>query len=115
MLFDVLSKSSSTFMQIVDFLFAVLLNIFVVPFSFIYSLATKALSRDWKLTDINKAYCLWWSYRTGTIKGTEKIVIDNLSNPRTLLTMFVIAAPLLIILALAKTFTDRKQTSEDKQ
>ena len=115
MLFDVLQKSSSTFMQIVDFLFSLILNIFVIPFSFIYSLATKALSRDWKLTDVNKAYCLWWSYRTGTIKGTEKIVVDNLTNPRTLLTMFVIAAPLLIILALVKTFTDRKQENENKQ
>ena len=113
MLFDVLEKSSSTFMQIADFLFAVVLNIMVIPFSFLYSLATKALGRDWKLADINKAYCIWWSYRTGTVRGTQKLVIDNLHNPRTLLTMFVIAAPVLIIIAVAKTISERK--NEDKQ
>ena len=112
MLFNVLSKSSSTFMQIVDFLFSVLLNIFVIPFSFLYSLATKTLSRDWKLADINKAYCLWWSYRTGTIRGTDKLIIDNLSNPRTLLTMFALAAPVLILIAVAKTFSDRNNENK---
>ena len=102
-------------MQIVDFLFAVVLNILVIPFSFIYSLATRALSRDWKLADINKAYCIWWSYSSGEVKGTDKLIIGNLRNPRTLLTMFAIAAPLLIILALVKTITERKTTHADSR
>ena len=100
-------------MQIVDFLFSLILNIFVIPLSFVYSLVTRTLSRDWKLVDINKAYCLWWSYRTGAVKGTDKVVIDNLTSPRTLLTMFVIAAPVLIIVALFKTISERR--ADDNQ
>lgn len=102
MVLESYAKVTSTAVKCVDFIIMLLLNALVVPLTLIYTALSQKLSDSWALTSIPGIHYLWWSMADEVIKGSGNIRLDYLggtkiNSPRTLLSLFIISAPVLII------------------
>lgn len=100
---ELFHKLATPFYILATLAWSVVLNIILVPLSFLYSVCTKTLSSGWKLLQEKDPYVLYWSIRKAAPMlfkdGRSATVVTLGKHPQALLALFAVAVPLICICA----------------
>ena len=114
-------KLATPFYIIATLLWSLVLNILLVPLSWLYSICTRTLSAGWKILGEADTYILYWSIKKGLpmlLKDGKSVALSSLGkHPQALLALFVIAVPVICICAgiahLARKFGSEEIDAEE--
>ena len=95
------------------------LNIFLVPLSWLYSLCTKTLSAGWRLLNEKDTYCIYWSVKQASPmlwKNGKALVLASFGkHPLVAVALFTAAIPVLCIAAGLIHLAHKVGSSVDEQ
>lgn len=115
MFFEFLQNVAGVVLYTLDFIFALVLNLVIVPLSFLYSVVTRTAPVGFKLVHVSTTYVVWWSHRYSEIRCNRVTGPLCAGNPRLVLVIFTVVAPVMILAAILKSLSTGDKSSAGSQ